>query len=459
MAQAGAQRLFLSCPVYEVLLHGTRGGGKTDALLMSFAQNVGRGWGAHWRGVLFRLTYPQLADVVAKSRRWFSQIFPSAKFNKSDYSWEFEGGEMLFFRYGATAEDYWNYHGHEYPWLGFEELTNWRDLDFYLSMHSTCRSSYPGMPRMIRATCNPFGRGHVAVKNRFNLGIGGTPSGHIINVAGEKPRVAIASTIHENKILLANDPDYLHTLQSITDPNRRRAWLLGDWDIHMGAFLQGVFDPAKHVVQPFAIPTHWQVWRAMDWGYARPYAVYWFALDPEGCFYIWRELYGAGEKPNEGSRENAADVADKILKIEAHDARMGYEYRMNLADPAIFSKIGSDRSIGQIFRDKGIKWQEAWNAKGSRVNGAQLIIQLLAENKLKIFSNCTHWLRTIPSLPPDDLNPEDIDTQAEDHAWDATRYGLMRRRRETQELQVAPAIDHNPPTPRTANGLHVGGWV
>ena len=67
----GSQTRFLTCPVFEALLEGTRGGGKTDALLMSFAQYCGRGFGEHWRGVLFRLTYPQLADVVAKSKRWF----------------------------------------------------------------------------------------------------------------------------------------------------------------------------------------------------------------------------------------------------------------------------------------------------------------------------------------------------------------------------------------------------
>ena len=64
----GAQFQFLTCPIYEALMHGTRGGGKTDTLLMSFAQHTGKGFGQHWRGVLFRLTYPQLADVVAKSQ-------------------------------------------------------------------------------------------------------------------------------------------------------------------------------------------------------------------------------------------------------------------------------------------------------------------------------------------------------------------------------------------------------
>ena len=425
----GSQSDFLECPIFEVLLEGTRGGGKTDTLLMSFAGQVGKGYGANWRGVLFRLTYPQLADVVAKSKRWFYQIFPDAKFNESDYSWKWPTGEMLFFRYGDCEDDYWNYHGHEYPWIGFEELTNWRDAAFFESMQSTCRSSFPGMPRMVRATCNPFGRGHGWVKERYHLGTGGVPSGVVIRNEGEKERVRIHSSIYENTILLKADPEYLRTLEALKDPNRRKAWLEGDWDIHVGSFMEQVWNPAKHIVNPFPIPASWKVWKSMDWGYSAPYAIYWMALDPDGCHYIWRELYGAGEKVGTGTKENAADVAKKIRKIEEHDERLGYEYRMNLADPSIFSKIGADRSIGQIFREQGVKWQEAWNAKGSRINGAQEIIRLLAEDKLKVFSTCKHWLRTIPSLGPDDSNPEDVDTDAEDHAWDATRYGIMRRRR------------------------------
>lgn len=435
----GSQSLFLPCPIFEALLEGTRGGGKTDTLLMSFAQYVGQGFGEHWRGVLFRLTYPQLADVVAKSKRWFYQIFPGAKFNASDYVWTFPTGEMLFFRYGATEDDYWNYHGHEYPWLGFEELTNWRSLAFYEAMHSTCRSSFPGMPRMVRATCNPYGRGHGPVKERFQLGTGGAASGEVIRMEGEKPRVRIHSSLYENTHLLTADPEYVKTLQALKDPNRRRAWLEGDWDIHVGSFLEEVWNPAKHIVQPFIIPATWKVWKSMDWGYAAPYAVYWFAMDPDGCIFVWREMYGAGEKEGTGSKETAAVVAKRINKYEEHDERMGYEYKMNLADPSIFSdglrQYGMSRSIGQIFRENGVKWQPAWNAKGSRVNGAQEIIRLLSEDKLKIFSTCKHLLRTVPSLPPDENNPEDVDTEAEDHAWDSLRYGIMRRRRAPAEEQ------------------------
>jgi hypothetical protein len=422
--------------VFECLLEGTRGGGKTDALLMSYARFVGMGFGVAWRGVLFRLTYPQLVDVVSKSKSWFYRIFPGAKFNESDYRWTFSGGETLYFRYGASEDDYWNYHGHEYPWLGFEELTNWRTAGFYEAMHSTCRASFTGkgrdgsaMPRMVRATTNPYGVGHAWVKARFRIGAMEAES--VIVDAG-RGRVRVHSVLSENTHLLKADPDYVAGLSAIADPNRRRAWLEGDWDIHVGSFLEGVWDRSRHVVDAFTIPPSWQVWKSMDWGYRAPYAVYWFAKDPDGCIYLWRELYGAGDRVGEGAREDVAAVAHRILEMEKRDERDGYVYRINLADPSIFARTGADRSIGKIFRDNGVIWQPAWNGKGSRVNGAQEIIRLLAQDKLKVFSTCRHWLATVPAIPVDEHNPEDVDTEAEDHAWDATRYGVLRRRGETR---------------------------
>ena len=111
---------------------------------------------------------------------------------------------------------------------------------------------------MVRATCNPYGVGHGWVKARYR--IGEVPAGEIIREAGKKPRVRIHSTVYENRHLLENDPDYLPTLEGITDPNKRKAWLAGDWDIHAGSFLEGVWDAGKHIVAPFDIPPSWTVW-------------------------------------------------------------------------------------------------------------------------------------------------------------------------------------------------------
>ena len=417
----------MTCPYYEVLLEGNRGGGQTDALLMDFAQMVGRGYGEDWRGVIFRLTYPQLQDVISKSLKWFRRIFPTAKYNASKNVWTFATGEQLYFRFGESADDYWNYHGHAYPFLGFEELTNWKDSSFYESMLSTCRSSNPNVPRWVRATTNPFGKGHSWVKERFQIGTIApeTPFGP----AG-KERLYIHSALTENTVLMSADPDYIKTLENLKEPARRAAWLDGSWDINIGTYFAEVWNEKVCVVDPFPIPPKWKVWKSMDWGYSRPYCVLWLAMSEEGVIYIWRELYGIDrDMPNVGSKEDAGEVAEKIKGLEKHDERNGYTYRMNLADPSIFSNIGASRSIGQIFRDHGVRWVPAWNAKGSRVNGWQEIVRLLAEGRLKIFRTCKNLIRTLPVLTPDDNNPEDIDTDMEDHAADALRYGVMRKRR------------------------------
>ena len=121
----GSQEEFLSCPLQECLLHGSRGPGKSDALLMDFAQHVGRGHGAAWRGVLFRETYPQLADIVAKSQKWFRLIFPDAEFNRGRMEWVFATGEVLMFRHMRVPDDYLAQHGQEYQWIAWDELTHW----------------------------------------------------------------------------------------------------------------------------------------------------------------------------------------------------------------------------------------------------------------------------------------------------------------------------------------------
>ena len=61
---------------------------------------------------------------------------------------------------------------------------------------------------------------------------------------------------------------------------------------------------------------------------------------------------------------------------------------------------------------------------------------MLADGRLKIFRTCKNLIRTLPQLPPDDNNPEDIDTDTEDHAADALRYGVMRRRRKPEAEQA-----------------------
>ena len=42
-----------------------------------------------------------------------------------------------------------------------------------------------------------------------------------------------------------------------------------------------------------------------------------------------------------------------------------------------------------------------------------------------VFTTCPNWIRTVPTLPYSQTKPEDVDSNAEDHDYDATRYFFM----------------------------------
>lgn len=451
IAQAGSQVLFLTCPIFEVLMEGTRGGGKTDCLLIDFLQHVGKGYGPDWRGILFRRTYKQLSDVVAKSHRLVKGFgLYGGSFNKSDYYWQFKGGEVLFLRYMDDPNDYWNYHGWELPWIGWEELTNWPSDECYESMKSCCRSSNAHVPRRYRSTCNPYGVGHSWVKGRF---IDPAPAGTVIvNAQGQK-RVRIHSSIHENKVLMQADPEYLKNLQSLDDENKRKAWLEGDWNIVAGAMFGDQWNPKVHIIPPFTIPKSWTVNRSFDWGSSKPFSVGWWAESdgsevqlspgvkrtfPRGTLFRIAEYYGWNGKPNEGTRQLAVDVARTIVEMEA---KLPFKVQPGPADTSIFD-VENGKSIADDMARVGVRWTRADKSPGSRVQGWETIRKLMKaslqcpmeEPGLFIFDTCRHFIRTVPAIPMDDMKLDDVDTDAEDHVADEARYRCMTARREVQPV-------------------------
>lgn len=443
----GSQVLFLRCPTYEALYEGTRGPGKTTTLLWDFAQHVGRGYGQYWRGILFRETYPQLADVVAKSKAMFRPAFRGAKFNASDYVWTWPTGEQLFFRHMRTEDDYWNYHGHEYPWIGWEELTNWASAACYDSMKACSRATYPGMPRKYRATANPYGVGHGWVKSYF---VDPAPAGVEFVVNGGMPRVRIKGFFFENHSLMKNDPHYVKRLMSISDLNKRKAWLGADWNIVAGGMFDEVWRDDIHSIKPFKVPSSWTISRSFDWGSSKPFSVGWWATSdgseaivdqdedgmvkrnfPRGTKFRIAEWYGWNGTPNEGCRMLASAIADGIRKREA---AMGLTGRVvpGAADASIF-----DTQNGVCIADDmallGVSWERADKSPGSRKNGWEKMRNMMEACKtfpmeqpgLFTFNTCRHFLRTVPTIPRDTKDPDDVDTDAEDHVADDARYECM----------------------------------
>jgi hypothetical protein len=444
--QPGSQTLFVTSPVFETLYEGTRGPGKTNALLMDYCQHVGCGLGKAWRGILFRQSYPALADVVAKSLEWIPKAFPGAKFNASSYVWKFPDGEELLLRYMERKKDYWSYHGHEYPWIGWDELTNWADSSCYDIMRSCCRSSKPNVPRKYRATANPHGPGHHWVKGRF---IDVAARGVIVTDKRGNQRVTLHGHWSENRFLLENDPEYVNRLLESTedDPDQQAAWVDGEWDVAAGAFFGGVWSRQHHVLAPFAIPIGWRIDRAFDWGSSKPFSVGWWAESDgspatlangltrhfaRGTLFRIAEWYGCQKgKPNVGLQLEASDIAGGILERQRNQWPNRF-VQPGPADSSIFD-VQDGHCIGDSFKKAGVTWLSANKGPGSRKNGWALMRERLGAAKrhptekpgLFVFASCTDFIRTVPMLPRDEKKPDDIDTAAEDHAADEARYRIL----------------------------------
>ena len=84
---------------------------------------------------------------------------------------------------------------------------------------------------------------------------------------------------------------------------------------------------------------------------------------------------------------------------------------------------------------KGCRWRPSDRSRGSRVAGKNEIHRRLQvdefteERTLVFFNSCVNTISQFPAIPLDKNNPEDVDTNSEDHLYDALRYGVMTRPR------------------------------
>ena len=412
----GPQTEALSRTEFEVLYGGARGGGKTDAGLVFLTRWIHI---PQFRALVIRRNADDLKDWIDRARLMYSTcggivvgIPPEIRF---------PSGAKI--RTGHLKDDaaYTKYQGHEYQKMVIEELTQIPSEEQYLKLTSSCRSTLDNVAPQIFSTTNPGGVGHVWVKNRFR--ISGTPSKPIVTRDTDTglARVFIPARITDNPSLLEKDPRYVQWLNGLKPVSLRKAWRFGSWDIFAGQYFEE-WNDVKHVIKPFPIPSTWKRFRAYDHGYAKPACCKWYAVDYDGRVWVYKELYVTKWK--------IPKIAKKIVKMSK-----GEEYAWSVADAAIFANTGEEETIAQNFARHGVNFLPSGKR---RVDGWNLMRQYLSyeddiEPQMIYFNNCIDSLRTIPSLIQDEKNPEDIDTDGEDHAADTDRYFLTTLRERKME--------------------------
>lgn len=196
---------------------GAAGGGKSIALLAAALQYV------DWPGysaVLFRRTFADLSlpgALIPISHEWLQGT--AARWDGQRSRWTFPSGALLTFGYLETEIDKYRYQGMEAQFLGFDELTQFKESQ-YLYLHSRLRRTVnlkADLPLRVRSATNPGGTGHQWVYDRF------------INPKSRKREcVFIPAKLEDNPHL---DAEGYESSLAALDHITRRQLRHGDWDI------------------------------------------------------------------------------------------------------------------------------------------------------------------------------------------------------------------------------------
>lgn len=433
------QRLFHASTADEVLFGGAAGGGKSKAIVMDALFRCLKYPKTH--AYVFRRTYGELEDTVIREAR---DSIPEGlgKYNAVRHEITLPNGSVIHFRHCAHRMDMYNYKGVEIQWLYFDELTSF-ELEIYDFLKTRLRAKKNlGVIPCVRSSSNPGDIGHGWVKKMF---VDAAPplqvfTREVVSSATGKKKIFhlqyIPSLVTENPHI---GEDYLFQLESKPEA-LRNALLFGNWNAFEGqVFTEWTDDPAHyldgtktHVIAPFDIPTWWPRYMSFDHGYARPFSVGWWAVSPEGVAYRYREWYGCEPgRPNTGLRLTPRQIAEGILSREQFE-RENNLYIDRIADPAIFDRSRGD-SVAQLMEPAGncpgVYFRPGEN---NRLSGKMELHERLRfgpdeKPRLYVFSTCRDFIRTVPALPYSAKAVEDVDSDAEDHIYDETRYFCMAR--------------------------------
>ena len=414
----GPQTEFLAAGEKDVLYGGAAGGGKSFAMIVDPLRYCHKK--AH-RALILRRSMPELREMIDKSRELYPQAFPGAKFREVEKLWNFPSGAKVEFGFLERDADVYRYQGQAYSWIGFDEITHLPTEFSWNYLASRLRTTDPEIETYLRCTANPGGVGATWVKRRY---IEPSESNTSFTGTDGLTRKFIPAKLADNPYL-ANDGVYEQMLKSLP-PIQRRQLLEGNWEVAEGAaFVE--FDPNVHVITPFELPIAWERVKGIDYGYASESCCLWGTIDiNDGTLIIYRELYKKGLT----GEELGAIIGDMEL-VDPFSVP-------GVLDTAAWAKTGTTGpTVGEALVRAGHKLRRA---DKNRIQGKIQIHEFLKvrENgrpKLQIFNTCPNLIRELQSIPLSKTNPEDVDTHASDHAYDALRYMIMSRPRMESPLE------------------------
>lgn len=443
------QQEFHLCTADEAMVGGSGGPGKSLGLLMDPVQTQLVFEHQRWqrgeipesigKAIHFRREYRMLTETIDRAHRIFPKIDPGIKWDAESYTFRWSCGYKYQFGHLKDPNDWINYDSNQYDHIGFDELWQFEE-EQYMRLTKRCRSTDPYLRarKRVRSATIPSGnwvRKYFVEPAREGRKLLTTTIKMDDGSFEKRTRIFIPALLKDNP-----DADFRRDYEAnLKDslPHIRKALLLGDWWVVIGAFFAEEFVPNVHVVEKFKIPSGWTRFRSMDWGYKSPCVVLWWAVDTDNNLICYREATFL--------KKDASEVAKAIREIE--DAAGEWDHKLHCsrlsgpADNQIKEQRGTiGPTVLETMTDYGVYWEMATKNRHAAVQ--QILTRLKGRGEkgvpaIRFFENCKRTVETLPALETDALDIEVPKDGGDDHWFDAVAYACMYR-------LVTPEVDELP---------------
>lgn len=470
------QAVAYTSPANEILYGGAAGGGKSH-LIRVVANTLCMSVKRLQVYILRRISDDLYLNHMEGPGGFFSMLAPlfasgEVKYNGSKMCITFvKTGSKIWLKHCQHEKDVYKFQGAEIHVLLIDELTHFTEFQ-YRFLRSRCRipdtfkipKALKGKLPLVLCGSNPGNAGHTWVRRLFVTAAAPFTINQQTQDEGGMRRQYIPARLDDNPSL--NKEEYAGKLSGLGSPALVKAMLEGDWNIVAGGALDDLWVPEVLIKPSFQIPKTWRISRCFDWGSTKPFYVGWYAKTngeevqleyPDDRIESWcpepnslvffREWYGTKVLgSNVGLKMSASDVGKGIKERETRLLKNLWIQTKVKAGPADNSIFNEDRNLKNNARDiamlmakQGINWTRSNKKPGSRHTGLQMMRDYI-ENSLKgegpglyFTEDCTAATSTLPVLPRDPKDQEDVDSASEDHPYDGIRYALLNERKPAAE--------------------------
>lgn len=433
-------------PRMNRLFGGAAGPGKSHALRWDMYRKALTI--PNFTAAILRRTMPELKKTHLRAFQRDAALI-GADFLKSENQLVFGNGSIIECGHCEDDDAVQKWLSAEYDQIGFDEGSTF-DPDGLLEISTRARTSNAAVWAVggpwADVVTNPGGRAWPVLRDLFVThtpdfdlypGLRGErqPDGSVIGAYDPRFYVYVKATLDDNPYI---DPGYAQSLALLSE-SRYRQLRWGEEFVTDGAFFtewRETKDGQPWHVRELAMPEGTEYFCSMDWGYNSYGACLWWAVLPDGHYHIAYEYK---------FREHTADeFATAWFRITEQYLRLKpAQIRYLACDPAMKQRTGAGRgeSIFETLLRRKLPMRPSDN---DRANGWIRCHQLLREDPqgrpwVTISPDCTYGRRSMPSLVQAKNDPDDLDTDGDDHWADAFRYGAMSRPTPVQGRRVIDA--------------------